>query len=409
MYRRNLLERVVESVRFSPVTLINGARQTGKSTFLQTGFVTEQGFSYENLDDLNLLRWAKAEPITYLGQLGAKVAIDEIQRAPELMLPLKKIVDENRATKRFILTGSANVLTLPRLSESLAGRMEIHTLWPLSQGEIRGVKEQFIDLAFSDDVPRLPRAWSQAEYLDAIVLGGYPEALAQMQAGRGPEWFKAYLQTLLQRDIQEIARIEGLAELPHLLGLIAARAGNLINFADLARSARLNAMTLKRYYTLLTMVFLVVELPAWGGNHERRWVKSPKVMLNDSGLLCFLKGLDREALQRERGQLGGVLENFVAMECRKQAGWAKLAVQILHFRDSRGNETDIVLEAPDKRIVGLEVKASQDIHPTDFKGLRVLAAAAGERFHRGFLVYTGNEVRQYDTRLWAIPAASLWA
>ena len=211
-------------------------------------------------------------------------------------MPLKKVIDEARATRRFLLTGSANILTLPKLSESLAGRMEIHTLWPLSQGEIRGQKERFPDFAFSDEAPKPPKTFSQAGYIEAIVFGGYPEALAQMKAGRGPDWFKSYLATILQRDIQEISRIEGLTELPNLLEIIASRAGNLINFADISRVTKLNAVTLKRYYTLLKMVFLVVEVPAWGNNHEKRLVKSPKVFLNDTGLLCYLRGL-RACLQ----------------------------------------------------------------------------------------------------------------
>ncbi|MFA5263429.1 MAG: ATP-binding protein [Opitutaceae bacterium] len=408
MYQRNLLKKVAESVQFSPATLVNGARQTGKSTFLKSSFVDGAGFSYVNLDDLNLLRLAKSDPITFLAQLQDKAAIDEIQRTPELLLPLKKVIDDARTTRRFLLTGSANILTLPKLSESLAGRMEIHTLWPLSQGEIRGTTERFIDFAFSDEAPKAPAPFSQADYLDAIVMGGYPEALAQMKAGRGPEWFKSYLATILQRDIQDISRIEGLAELPNLLEIIASRAGNLINFADISRVTKLNAMTLKRYYTLLEMVFLVMEVPAWGNNHEKRLVKSPKVFINDTGLLCYLRGLGREALQRERSLLGGVMENFVAMELKKQTGWASASCNLLHYRNNRGDEVDCVLEAADKQIVGMEVKASMDVSPSDFNGLRSLAKTADKRFVRGFLLYTGTDIIQYDRNLWALPISALW-
>jgi predicted AAA+ superfamily ATPase len=409
MFQRNLLKKVIESVQFSPATLVNGARQTGKSTFLKHSFVDGAGFSYVNLDDLNVLRLAKSDPITFLSQLQDKVAIDEIQRTPDLLLPLKKVIDDARATRRFLLTGSANILTLPKLSESLAGRMEIHTLWPLSQGELRGTTERFIDFAFSEEAPKAPRvAFSQTEYLDMILMGGYPEAFAQMSAGRGPEWFKSYIATLLQRDVQDISRIEGLADLPNLLEMIAARAGNLINFADISRVTKLNAVTLKRYYTLLERVFLVMEVPAWGNNHEKRLVKSPKVFINDTGLLCYLRGLSREAFQRERSLLGGVMENFVAMELKKQTGWSATSCHLLHYRNIRGAEVDCVLEAADKRIAGVEVKASMDVSPSDFNGLRSLSQAAGERFVRGFLLYTGNDIIQYDKNLWALPIAVLW-
>ena len=408
MYQRNLTAKVAESIRFSPATLVNGARQTGKSTFIQTDFVEPNGFGYVNLDDLNLLRLAKNDPLTFLSQLPARAAIDEIQRTPEILLPIKKLIDEARETRRFLLTGSANILTLPKLSESLAGRMEIHTLWPLSQGEIRGTKEQFIDFAFSDALPSTPPPCSQGEYLDAVIQGGYPEALAQMRAGRGPAWFDSYLATMLQRDIQEISRIEGLTELPNVLEIIASRAGNLGNVADIARVTKLNASTLKRYMTLLEMVFLIVEIPAWGRNSEKRFTKSPKIFVNDTGLLCYLRGLNRQALERERTFLGSVLENFVVMELTKQCGWAAMKCGLLHFRTHGGDEVDIVLEAADKRVVGVEVKASMDVHPGDFNGLRALAAAAGDRFHRGFLLYTGNDVLRYGDNLWALPMCFLW-
>ncbi|AHF92217.1 ATPase AAA [Opitutaceae bacterium TAV5] len=408
MFQRNLIDKVAESIRFSAATLVNGARQTGKSTFIKTAFVEKEGFGYANLDDLNLLRLAKSDPVTFLTQLQERAAIDEIQRTPELLLPIKKLIDEARQTRRFLLTGSANILTLPKLSESLAGRMEIHTLWPLSQGEIRGTKEQFIDFAFSDVPPQSPPPFSQGEYLEAIVQGGYPEALPQMRAGRGPEWFNAYLATILQRDIQDISRIEGLTELPNLLEIIASRAGNLINVADIARVTRLNAVTLKRYMTLLEMVFLIVEVPAWARNAEKRFTKSPKVFINDTGLLCYSRGLNRQALERERSLLGSVLENFVVMELTKQCGWAAMKCGLLHFRTHGGDEVDVVLEAADKRVTGVDVKASMDIHPSDFNGLRTLADAAGNRFHRGFLLYTGHEVLQYGQNLWALPVSALW-
>jgi predicted AAA+ superfamily ATPase len=408
MYRRNLIDKVSESIRFSSATLINGARQTGKSTFLQQAFVGPEGFSYVNLDDLNLLRLAKSDPITFLSQQPNHTAIDEIQRTPELLLPMKKLIDEARATRRFLLTGSANVLTLPKLSESLSGRMEIHTLWPLSQGEILGRKERFPDFIFSNETPTQPTPLSQEAMIEAIIMGGYPEALLQMKAGRGPEWFRSYLATLLQRDVQQISNIEGLAELPHLLQIIASRAGNLINFADISRTTKLNAVTLKRYYTLLQRVYLINEVPAWSTNHEKRLVKSPKVFLNDSGLLCYLRGLNTVALHNERSVLGGVLENFVVMELTKQLGWAEAQYTLTHFRDQAGHEVDVVLESMDKRIVGIEIKASMDIRPCDFNGIRFLAKTAGEHFHRGFLLYMGSEVLRYDENLWALPVSAIW-
>lgn len=408
IYQRNILDVVTDSIQYSPATLINGARQTGKSTFIQMSFVGPDNFSYINLDDLTLLGLAKSEPVLFLSQLEARAAIDEIQRTPELLLPLKKVIDENRTTRRFLLSGSANILTLPKLSESLAGRLEVHTIWPLSQGEIHGVKERFIDFAFSEDSPPPVKTWTQHEYLSAVITGGYPEVVLQMRAGRGAEWFNGYLMTILQRDVQEISRIEGLTELPNLLRIIASRAGNLINMADISRMTKMNAVTLKRYVTLLQMVFLITEVSAWGRNHEKRFVKSPKVFLNDTGLLCYLLGLNQAALERERGLLGNVLENFVVMELKKQLGWANERCELLHFRTHSGDEVDAVLETVDKRVVGIEVKASTEVHPADFKGMSELASVAGKRFHRGFLLYTGDRILRFSPDTWAIPISTLW-
>jgi len=409
MYERYLLNPVTDSVRHSPVTLINGARQTGKSTFIQRFFAPQGHFDYVNLDDLNLLGLAQRDPITFLNQFGDRVAIDEVQRVPNLFLPLKKVVDEHRDSKRFLLSGSANILTLPRLSESLAGRIEVHTLWPLSQGELRGTPDRFIDALFDGNLPSGQNPPNNTELLDMLVKGGYPEAVAQMNSGRGSDWFRSYLLTILQRDVRDLSNIKGLAELPNLLSLLASRAGNLLNVADLARTLRFNSATLKRYYTLLKMLFLVIEIPAWSSNYGKRLSRSPKTFLNDSGLLCHLQGADAASLKRDRGPVGAILENFVVMELLKQTGWNRDQCRLFHFRTATGDEVDVVLERQDGRIAGVEVKASASVSDADFKGLKALAQAAGDRFLRGVVIYTGDRLLKFTETLAAVPVNALWA
>lgn len=409
LYPRNLKSRLLEAASDTPVILLNGARQTGKSTLLDS-LAEHDGQTVDlvNLDDLTTLNAATSSPKSLLESLQARhVVIDEVQRAPELFLPIKELVDTNREPGRFLLTGSANVLTLPKLADTLAGRMEILTLWPLSQGELRSHREGFIDLLFSEESLRSCPTVEYTELLRLIVTGGYPEVVQRTQARRRAAWFQSYLTTILQRDIRELSNIEGLTALPNLLTLIATRVGGLLNASDLSRSLGMVSMTLSRYLSLLEGVFLVVSLPPWFSNRGKRLVKSPKLYLNDTGLLAHLLDLDADSLARNRSQIGALLENFVVMELLKQSGWSDKQVSLSHYRTHTGQEVDVVLEAG-RRLVGIEIKAASTITSDHFKGLRSLQEQAGEAFHRGVVLYTGTETVAFGEQLWACPVSALW-
>jgi predicted AAA+ superfamily ATPase len=334
--------------------------------------------------------------------------IDEAQKAPALFPAIKQEVDRHRQPGRYLLTGSANVLMLPTISESLAGRMEIVTLQPLSQGELAGDKERFIDAIFA---PHLPAALAPAQEnasLEARVLaGGYPEALRR-ETDRRTAWFSAYITTLLQRDVRDMANIEGLTDMPRLLRLIAARTGGLLNIAELSRTSGIAHSTLRRYLTLLEATFLLQPLPAWSSNLGKRLVKAPKLYLLDSGLASHLTGYTNRQRTADAALFGGLLENFVLAELRKQAGWAKTRVAFFHFRTVAGREVDILMEAADGSLIGIEIKAAATVTNKDFTGLRALAEASGKRFIRGIVLYSGQEIVPFGLNLAALPIESLW-
>lgn len=406
MIQRHLAGEVRAALRDTPVVLIQGARQTGKTTLVRS--LDSGGRTYLSLDEAATLAAARSDPAGFINGLSGDTTLDEIQKAPELLAAMKLAIDRERWPGRFLLTGSASVLLVPKVSESLAGRMELLTLWPLSQGEIDGVRENFVDAMFSEAAPSGGSDAAAADITERIARGGYPEVVTSREVDRRRAWFQSYVSTIVQRDVRDLANIERLIELPRLLSLLAARAGALLNCADLSRDLALPQSTLKRYLALLRMVFLVQTLPAWSANLGFRLVKAPKIYVADTGLLCCLLGLDRAALAADSDRLGHVFENFVVVELRKQASWSRVCPELFHFRTQSGQEVDIVLESRSRQLVGIEVKASTTLKGDDTKGLRALAEAAGDRFHRGVILYRGRDVVPFGPKLHAMPASFLW-
>lgn len=402
MIVRHLTPVLQEVLEDTPVLMLVGARQVGKSTLAAGLTLPDRHFT---LDDLSTLAAARSDPAGFIRALPDGALIDEIQRAPELLLPLKASVDRDRRPGRFLLTGSANVLTLPRVADSLAGRMSVHQLWPLSQGELAGTPEDFIATVFGED---LPPAATPDDLVPRLLQGGYPEVLSRRTERRRAAWFTDYLRTLMERDVRDLSRISGVTELPRLLTLLATRSGNLLNASDLARDAGLNNVTLTRYLDLLRALFLVDTLPAWATNVGKRLIKAPKVLLPDTGLSASLQGVTAERIERDRSLLGGLLENFVVGELSRQRGWSAVDVSLYHYRTAGGQEVDAVLEARDGRVVGIEVKASATVSNREFRGLQALQEDAGARFHRGVVLYTGDRVLPFGERLHAVPVGALW-
>lgn len=409
MLIRNITPKIIEALSDTPVVMLNGARQTGKSTLAKSLISDKHIGRYVTLDDATALAAAKHDPTGFISGLGESTVIDEIQRAPELFVAIKADVDLNRTPGRYLLTGSANVLLLPRLSESLAGRMEIFTLWPLSQGEFAGIREKFIDILFSEKLPSSESisADTKTTVIERAIRGGYPEAAARSSESRRRAWFGSYITTILQRDVRDIANIDGLTAMPRLLAMLATRSSSLLNYSELSRSTGLPQSTLKRYMALFETLFLIEHLPAWYSNLGKRLVKTAKLVMNDTGLLTTLLAVDAARLENTP-LCGAVIENFVIMELKKQISWSDTRPAMLHYRTQTGQEVDVVLEDTAGRIVGIEIKSAKSVGGQDFRGLRSLAEAAGNNFLRGIVLYSGSEMVSFGSNLFAMPIDSLW-
>jgi hypothetical protein len=409
MIKRHITPLLLEALSDTPVVLLTGARQTGKSTLVKMIASDNHPARYITLDDLSILAAVRQDPVGFLSGLDGPIVIDEVQKAADLLVAIKAAVDRNRQPGRFLLTGSANIMLLPRLSESLAGRMEILNLWPFSQGEKLGIRERFVDALFEDRFPPFKvYGEDQSQLLGSLITGGYPEAVKRVSPGRRKAWFSSYLNAILQRDLRDLAQIEGLADLPKLLTLIAVRVPGLLNFAELSRTSAIPQTSLKRYMNLLEAAYLIQYLPPWYSHLGKRMVKTPKLILSDTGLKAHLLGVSAERMLGN-GLIGPYLENFVAMELRKQITWSERKPKMFHFRIQTGQEVDLVLEDDRGKVVGIEVKASGTVGPQDFKGLRVLAEISGKHFHRGILLYNGSEMIPFGSNMHALPLNSLWS
>lgn len=407
MLKRHILEELEAYLQLMPVVLLIGARQTGKTTLVET-LVQKRDFSYFTLDDELSLSNALADPSGWIESLPKPVIIDEIQRAPELFLSIKKDVDQNRIPGRYLLTGSANPLLLPKLGDSLAGRMGILHLLPFSQGELRGIRESFIETIFGElFTSKIFEPLSFETLLKIFLKGGFPPVRSLQDLKDVKRWFRSYLQTMMERDVRDIANIEGLREFPRLFRLLATRSGMLLNISDLSRSMGMINMTLNRYLRILESLFFIYLLPAWFSNLGKRIIKSPKLHICDTALLAQLIEVDENRLKNDPSLAGQFLENFIFAELLKQKSWSSVPFEIYHFRDG-DYEVDFVLEKPEGTIIGVEVKSSKSVSNEDLRGLIHLKKIAKNRFKRGIILHPGNKIESLGEGLWACPIQALW-
>lgn len=406
LYPRLARSRLVDALADTPVVLVHGPRQCGKTT-LAREVGDAAGYAYISFDDDVLAAAARADPLGFVADLPEKAVLDEVQRVPALFTAIKSTVDRKRSPGRFILTGSANVLLVPKLSDSLAGRIAILRLHPLSQAELARIAPRFLDAVFAASFRM--RTWERlgSALAERITAGGYPAALARAAAGRRAAWYVDYVETLVQRDVQDLARISALGALPRLLQFAAAQTGRLLNVADLAAPFQLSRPTIRDYVTLLERVFLLEQLPPWHTNRLSRLIKTPKLHLGDTGVAATLLGLDAASLFQDRPAFGQLLETFVFQELRRQASAQSMPVAFHHFRDKDGAEVDIVLERSGA-VAGIEVKAGATVTSSDFRGLRKLQAALGKRFSCGVVLYDGETSAGFGNGMYAIPVRAMW-
>lgn len=407
LHKRLAEPALVEALADSPVVLIHGPRQCGKSTLARM-LGDKRGYAYQSFDNDVTRSAAVADPIGFVDGMPDRVILDEIQRVPELFTSIKASVDRDRRPGRFLLTGSANVLLVPKLADSLAGRMAIQRLHPFAQCELTGRSSAFLDHLFTAKFPGRRLTRLRDELPARITAGGYPPALARPEGRRRDNWYRDYIDTLVKRDVRDLARISALDALPRLLRMAASRTAQLFNLSDLASSFQLSRVTIGDYVTLLEHVFLLERLPTWHSNRASRLVKTPKLHLGDTGLACGLLGLDAAVLAADRAQLGPLLETFVYQELRRLASWHERSHDFYHFRDRDQVEVDIVIERGAAQLAGVEVKAAATVTATDFRGLRKLRDMAGNRFVAGVVLYDGETCARFGEGMYAVPLRMLW-
>lgn len=402
---RNIKDTLDRALSRSRVVLLNGARQVGKTTLVLE--LVKKKYTYLTFDDEITYLSAKENPVAFISKIEKPVIIDEVQRVPEIFMAIKRDVDKNQKKGNYLLTGSANPLLIPRLGDSLAGRMEVIDLFPLSQGELDGYKEVFIDNIFGDFKLKKSKSLSKKDLYTRIIKGGYP-AVQSLEEQDHNAWMRNYLNLILQKDIKDLAQIEKLTEIPNLLKILASRASGLLNVSEVSRETKMVAKTVHRYLALLETIFLInLQLP-WSTNITTRFIKAPKLYLTDTGLLSYLLDINLDKAISDTAYMGKIVENFIVNEIRKQATWSKKEIKIYHSRTTAGQEVDLILEDRSGNIIGIEIKNSEKIIKDDFKGLKFLKEKIKKKFLMGIVFYVGKEQLPFDENLYCLPISNLW-
>lgn len=402
---RHATSLVDDALQDTRVVVVNGARQVGKSTLAEQVLRQHEGGIARFLDEPMTRSAARDDPTRFVAH-ESLLLIDEVQRVPDLWLAIKHTVDRDPRPGRFLLTGSARLLGLRHLPDTLPGRSETIELWPLSQGEIDGAPDRFVDAAFRHGADvRGPRSqWRRGHYLDRLARGGFPEAVHRETPRRRRRFFDSYLADVISRDVKQVADIRHGDEMRRLLSLLAAQAGGLLNVNRLADDLGLKAPTVRSYLDILETIYLIRPVPAWSSGATARAVGRSKVMFVDSGLAHHLA--DHTTA---RAPVGGLMESFVLAELARQLTWCDAPARLYHYRDRDGYEVDAVLEDNAGRVIGVEVKAAETVRSDDFRGLRVLQRRLGDRFLAGFVLYCGAESLSFGDRLTCLPIATVWA
>lgn len=408
MYHRYLIPNIKAALADTPVVFIMGPRQSGKTTLTKTLINPE--WTYITFDDQAQLALAKSDPIAFIRNMPTQqVVLDEVQKLPELFVAIKQSIDENRQPGRFLLTGSANALLLPRLSDSLAGRIEALHLTTLSECEIRDIQPSFLTKLLAGKMPTSLECRIRDYLLKRLVTGAYPEPLQRRDEKRISAWYTQYINTLIQRDILDLDHIDHPDKMSKLMQLLAYYSAKLINFSEIGGLLELGHVTVKKYIALLEQLFLLETLPAWHSNEYKRLVKTPKIHLIDTGIICALRNLTTEKLKLDPQKLGPLVETFVYSELRKQANFIDEPLVFSHYRDKDKVEIDIIIENSEGEYIAIEVKATATLHSKDFTALKHFQNIAQKRFKMGIILYDGDHSTAFGDNLFAVPLGALWS
>jgi len=408
LFARRIRPIVLEALRDARITLISGARQVGKTTLSVEIAASDHPMQTLTLDDRPTRTAAREDPTGFLAGLDGPVLIDEIQRAPDLLLEIKKTVDRDPTPGRFLLTGSANVLSSKRIIDALTGRIDRIRMWPLAQTEILGGRLNIVDELLAGRAPQVMGATvGRAAFSAIIAAGGYPEARSRVPGRSRERWFEDYIDTALERDLSEIADARRADDMARLLRLVASQSANLLSYRAIGRRLEMHHDTVQAYVTLLEQMFLLQRLPAWRPGLGARESSRPKVYICDSGMLAHLLGADIERIDHDDQVTGKACETLVAVELLKHASWAQSTIRLYHYQRER-EDIDFVIENRAGEIAAIEVKARASLQSRDWKWLAALRDARGEQFKSGILIYAGEQTIPLGDRLWAVPYAGLW-
>lgn len=407
LYPRYCKQRIDAALTDTPVVFISGPRQCGKTTLVKE--FQQEEWAYFTFDDLTQLELAKHDPVSFVRSLTATHTIlDEIHRVPELFLALKQTVDEDRRPGRFLLTGSANALTLPTVSDSLAGRMEVLSLLPLAECEIQKIPSTFLNKVLAGIMPTARQTRIRPMLIEKILRGGFPEPMQRQNPVRQHAWYLQYIQRIIQKDVKDLGQIEHLTEMPKLVQLLSQQVGKLTNYSELAGRIGLSRVTTIKYTSLLEQLYLFETLPAWHRNENKRLIKTPKVHIVDTGLLCALRRINQAKIMSDLNLLGSLVENYIFCELKRLSTWQEEPLSFYHYRDKDKAEVDIVLETLSGAVIGIEVKASATLSISDFDGLKKLKQNAGSDFLMGILLYDGDHSTAFEENIYAVPLSSVW-
>lgn len=403
---RHVQGKIATALQDTRVVLVVGPRQAGKTTLAR--LYASRDRPYLTLDDPATLAAARSDPAGFVRGLKQAV-IDEVQRAPDLLLAIKESVDKDQTPGRFLLTGSTNLMAMPIVADSLAGRLEVITLLPFAQAELAGTKGDLLDRLFDGaGLPAVINPLVGDDLMDCVLKGGYPEALRRTSVSRRQAWLQDYVALILDRDVRDIANIDQPDRMPRLLDVLAAHAGQLVNHSSYGAALGLTTPTAQKYVGILERLFLTRQLLPWSSNAVNRLTKTPKLHFLDTGLLAALRDVTAAQLQKDRSAYGPLLENFVVSEVLKLSTWSERRLRISHFRTKEQDEVDLVLEDRRGRVIGIEVKASATVRAQDLRGLRQLQAAVGDKFVQGLVLHDHDRITPFDEKLHAAPVSLLW-
>jgi hypothetical protein len=411
MIKRHLEHRLLDSLAHFPVVLLIGARQVGKSTLVRQIAGTAWPARYLTLDDRTTLDAALRDPDGFVQGLDGPAVIDEVQRAPDLLRAIKLVVDRARRPGRFLLTGSAHVLTLAKVSETLAGRVAVHELRPFAWSELKRSVAPRISRLFDTAASRLLLGEKAAapfgQVRDLLLTGAFPDPALMKSDSARRTWFESYRQTYLERDLRDIAAVAHLPEFSRLMIALALRTGTLLNVAELSRDIGLPETTIKRDLQLLAQTFQVGTLPPFASTRVKRLVKTPKVYWTDTGMAAHLAAA-RSWSDLGRRNLGGFfLETWVHTEIRKLLSLEQESVELTFWRTHDGHEVDFLLERGGE-MVGIEVKSAAAVRSRDLSGLARCREAFGRRWRLSLVLYAGSEALTIDERTVALPLAGFF-